>query len=523
MRRSRALKGTRIGAGVQTNTSCFLFNCNNMAPGPLLSTRSLLAAASSRPAGTAAALKPAAVRASHGIDPRRRRRRHRVRSAAAVAGLPPFQSDADKPPSNDTNTAATSLFNGAVQPPQPQPLAVGNDAPLTAAAPSPISRPHPRPLPPSVVDDQAREEMDALLSDGWYSYPVATSATPPTTTEEAAAAAAAALTDSSPAGEAGGISGGAVGGGGADGSARVLDLFARAASPIGTAERAQAALAAARAAQSPGIINVQPGPAIDKKEPPKKDAKTSMMEIEATSAGAINFAKPTAVRAAEARAAADSGARIKAINASYSEESTARAAIAASVTNRFVRGDSPSPFYGGSGGGGGVGGGASTSSSSPPSSRADMKPKSGPASDFWSWSPPQVAADDYHGGGGAGGGGAPTYVSPQLQRKQAPARVEQAVMLLERAPEKKLPAFQSVVEAQGATLPSFQSDVESADGSMPSFKTEAGGWRFVETRSTHPGLRALPGCDPHPGLIKPSMFRFQVPSTFCFFSEQTHC
>ena len=43
----------------------------------------------------------------------------------------------------------------------------------------------------------------------------------------------------------------ATAGAGGGSAARVLDLFERAASPIGTMERAQAALAAARAAQSP--------------------------------------------------------------------------------------------------------------------------------------------------------------------------------------------------------------------------------------------------------------------------------
>ena len=42
-------------------------------------------------------------------------------------------------------------------------------------------------------------------------------------------------------------------------TAKVLDLFERAATPIGTVERAQAAIAAARAANSTGIFTVQPG------------------------------------------------------------------------------------------------------------------------------------------------------------------------------------------------------------------------------------------------------------------------
>ena len=46
----------------------------------------------------------------------------------------------------------------------------------------------------------------------------------------------------------------------------------------------------------------------------------------------------------------------------------------------------------------------------------------------------------------------------RLEFPTAPA-VEREVMLMERAPERTLPQFQSVVEAQNAVLPEFQSVV----------------------------------------------------------------
>jgi hypothetical protein len=314
---------------------------------------SLVATASSRPTGQRAGARSQ----SHaGVPIARRLRQRRVRCAAvAGGGLPPFQSESDAPLDNNNinsdssasvedlknnisrledikNSINSGTANAGMPPPPPPPpppapapaplpqtqprgYTTGNNVPLaTAAPPPPPSAPAPPPPaypppPPAVVssapgalgasavassavavavDDE--EEMSALMSDGWYSYPVAA---PPamTTTEEDAAAA-----------EAGGEDG--VGGVAAtDGSARVLDLFARAASPIGTMERAQAALAAARAAQSPGIINIEPGSAIVAKQAPKHDAAASLLEIQAAAAP-INFAKPFAMRAAEARAAA---------------------------------------------------------------------------------------------------------------------------------------------------------------------------------------------------------------------------
>ena len=55
---------------------------------------------------------------------------------------------------------------------------------------------------------------------------------------------------------------------------RPIDLFERAATPIGTVERAEAALAASRAMQTKGIIKVNPGSTVKREKPPPPGPRT---------------------------------------------------------------------------------------------------------------------------------------------------------------------------------------------------------------------------------------------------------
>ena len=280
-----------------------------------------------------------------------------------------------------------------------------------------------------------------------------------------------------------------------EGSARVLDLFERAASPIGAVERAEAALAAARAIASPGIIKVQPGSTVTRSKPvgdaSEREAAESAVSAESA---VINFAKPLAARRAEEaarnRAAAEASpdARLRAVNAYNSEDAEARRKIVdAERARTAARYRNASSFYGGRGIENArpedaldeaLGGSASAS--------AEGGARVGPASDFWEWSPPEnpnrVAPDAFgssgspYGSRGAGSpygrdesGGIPAppaaprrkKIAPAYTRREAtPSRVEAAVEVMERAPEKTLELqFQSVVETQNAVLPAFESDV----------------------------------------------------------------
>ena len=67
---------------------------------------------------------------------------------------------------------------------------------------------------------------------------------------------------------------------------KVLDLFERSATPIGTIERAEAALAAARAMQSPGIIKVEPGSTVKRSQPKGDD---SLREAAESKAAMVNL------------------------------------------------------------------------------------------------------------------------------------------------------------------------------------------------------------------------------------------
>ena len=370
------------------------------------------------------------------------------RSRVSANGLPPFQSDA---PINGNDH-----LNGGPQ--YTRGYSTTHDPTPRSTAPPEAN--HPTTPGAEVNDPDDEAEMNALLSDGWYPNYEAQAQVRGWDADAAAP-------------DDGSASGGTASRVTAEGSAKVLDLFERAATPIGTVERAQAALAAARAAKSPGIISITPGPAIEKKQAPKQDAAASMKEIEAAGA-TVNFAKSAAKRAAEAQAAAgnDPAARVKAINAALSDDQKARAAMAAKAKQRVLKGDSPSSFYS-------AGGGSSSSTTA-------AAPKGGPKEDFWSWTPPEATVDK-----GYYGDSAPGEWVPPMQRKKAPERVEQAVMLLERAPERKLPEFQSVVEASTA-LPAFQSDVEAAAGTMPSFQSEVEQLAAVTAPPPTPAPEAQP-------------------------------
>ena len=251
------------------------------------------------------------------------------------------------------------------------------------------------------------------------------------------------------------------------GSAKVLDLFERAATPIGTLERAEAALAAARAIQSPGIIKVEPGSTV-KRSQPKGDE--SLREATESKAAMVNFAKPLAQRRAaedamrraqeEARKAMDPTERLRAINAANSEDAAARARILAENREREARKfQNASSFYGGGGGGSSGSAGGYSPGGGFASAAEPAKVTSGPASDFWEWAPPEDPNR-------ARRNDSPYYAPPEPQRQMAPAytrRVEAAVAVMERSPEKTLELqFQSAVENQNATLPPLQSEQEGS-------------------------------------------------------------
>ena len=251
------------------------------------------------------------------------------------------------------------------------------------------------------------------------------------------------------------------------GSAKVLDLFERAATPIGTLERAEAALAAARAIQSPGIIKVEPGSTV-KRSQPKGDE--SLREATESKAAMVNFAKPLSQRRAaedatrraqeEARKAMDPTERLRAINAANSEDAAARARILAENREREARKfQNASSFYGGGGGGSSGSAGGYSPGGGFASAAEPAKVTSGPASDFWEWAPPEDPNR-------ARRNDSPYYAPPEPQRQMAPAytrRVEAAVAVMERSPEKTLELqFQSAVENQNATLPPLQSEQEGS-------------------------------------------------------------
>ena len=249
-------------------------------------------------------------------------------------------------------------------------------------------------------------------------------------------------------------------------------------------ERAEAALAAARAIASPGIIKVQPGSTVTRSKPvgdaSEREAAESAVSAESA---VINFAKPLAARRAEEaarnRAAAEASpdARLRAVNAYNSEDAEARRKIVdAERARTAARYRNASSFYGGRG----------IENARPEDALDEALDTVGPASDFWEWSPPEnpnrVAPDAFgssgspYGSRGAGSpygrdesGGIPATpaaprrkkIAPAYTRREAtPSRVEAAVEVMERAPEKTLELqFQSVVETQNAVLPAFESDV----------------------------------------------------------------
>ena len=77
-------------------------------------------------------------------------------------------------------------------------------------------------------------------------------------------------------------------------SAKAIDLFERAATPIGTVERAEAALAASRAMQTKGIIKVNPGSTVKREKPTARSSDEDVKEA----TQAVNFAKSFAERRA---------------------------------------------------------------------------------------------------------------------------------------------------------------------------------------------------------------------------------
>ena len=132
-------------------------------------------------------------------------------------------------------------------------------------------------------------------------------------------------------------------------SAKAVDLFERAATPIGTVERAEAALAASRAMQTKGIIKVNPGTTVIREKPTARSSKEEVIE----SKEAVNFAKSFAERrAAEeaTRRSSDPSARLQQITESMREDQVARERLAAKTRDESARRMSQSSsYYGGSG------------------------------------------------------------------------------------------------------------------------------------------------------------------------------
>ena len=223
-------------------------------------------------------------------------------------------------------------------------------------------------------------------------------------------------------------------------SANAVDLFERAAAPMGKFERAEAALAAARAIQSPGIIKVAPGSTV-RREQPKGDesVRDANVSLE-TAAAPQNFAKPIAVRRAEEelRKANDPTARLKAVAKANSEENLARERMVKLERERNAKKyQNASSFYGG----GGLDNASSMFASKGGSFSDALNGEDGDskkASNFWDWSPPEQEG---------GSLGSPYYAPPEPRRQKAPEytrRVEAAVTTMERAPEQTLDlAYQS--------------------------------------------------------------------------------
>ena len=123
---------------------------------------------------------------------------------------------------------------------------------------------------------------------------------------------------------------------------------------MGKFERAEAALAAARAIQSPGIIKVSPGSTV-KREQPKGDA--SVREATDSLRDRRRQASPGSRRAAaqrraeaEAAQAKDAAERLDAVKRANSEDNTARARVVAAERERNAKKyQNASTFYGGSG------------------------------------------------------------------------------------------------------------------------------------------------------------------------------
>jgi hypothetical protein len=253
---------------------------------------------------------------------------------------------------------------------------------------------------------------------------------------------------------------------------------------MGKFERAEAALAAARAIQSPGIIKVTPGSTV-KREQPKGDA--SVREAtDSLETAAVNFAKPLAQRRAEAEAAQalDATERLNAVKRANSEDNAARARLVAAERERNAKKyQNSSTFYGGSGiQGAGAdffgskGGSFSDDTGSRGGSFSDALNASADgstkASDFWDWSPPEKPGQSP---------GSPYYAPPEPMRQKAPEytrRVEAAVTTMERAPEQTLDLqFQSQTEESQLEEPEV---VKSATSSLPAFQSDLAGSSEVE-------------------------------------------
>ena len=354
-------------------------------------------------------------------------------------------------------------------------------------------------LPPFQSDaEQDMDEMAALLTVT-REYPVATQTPEPPPTDEyggsggraspyaAGVSSASATTRTAP------IAAGGMSSAGSNAvprvtvsrSANAVDLFERAAAPMGKFERAEAALAAARAIQSPGIIKVSPGSTV-KREQPKGDA--SVREAtDSLETAAVNFAKPLAQRRAEAEAAQakDAAERLDAVKRANSEDNTARARVVAAERERNAKKyQNASTFYGGSGiqGAGadffGSKGGSfsdqlgSRGGSFSDALNAATSDGSTTASDFWTWSPPEKPGQSP---------GSPYYAPPEPARQKAPAytrRVEAAVTTMERAPEQTLDLqFQSQTDEARAEE---TSEPASTAASLPAFQSELAGSAEVE-------------------------------------------
>ena len=339
-------------------------------------------------------------------------------------------------------------------------------------------------LPPFQSEaEQDVDEMAALLSVT-REYPVATAQPPSTATADvyrtsSTAGSTTATTEGTAPVAAEGM------GGGSSTTAKVtmsrsanaVDLFERAAAPMGKFERAEAALAAARAIQSPGIIKVAPGSTV-RREQPKGDesVRDANVSLE-TAAAPQNFAKPIAVRRAEEelRKANDPTARLKAVAKANSEENLARERMVKLERERNAKKyQNASSFYGG----GGLDNASSMFASKGGSFSDALNGEDGDskkASNFWDWSPPEQEG---------GSLGSPYYTPPEPRRQKAPEytrRVEAAVTTMERVPEQTLDlAYQSEGNVVEVAVETSEVSTASPIVANLTFQSEVAGSMEVE-------------------------------------------